>query len=365
MGHRLLIRREHKGSSLASLLLVIGLALWAVVRSPESAKQVPNPTTHLGVPRARWLFLMLGLLMILGGACIRIVDTTNPFVGGDSLESNRLGALGDASAFAAISPLPNTTAYQSVQVPSSEFSLLLEPEATSEPSLQANPWIGEFSLVVLGGAVADGPPLWWLELPQPVRFTFVLPEGAVMSRSRGEPRSRLIADVAGDEACAAWTPTDTGNTEIALARIEPAQEAVIVHCDVPAAGDLSELRLEVPFVWDNPNVRTAGFARYKTAIRVIRSPLFEGLPTDLGLSLSPIEVSLGLPTKQRLVEAFPSPHGGSISSRSWTLSEGEIEFIVEYPSSRWWVGSAPDVMFLLAGAFLALSLTLTVSQRRS
>lgn len=292
-----------------------------------------------------------GAVFVLGVVFIRAADGRSPFVGGSALDDNTVAVFGDLWA---IERRPNTEAYGNIPdlLPPIRYRLELAPAPTEE---RPSRWRGEFSLVVLDGSTRLGQPAWSLEIRLQTSLIFLLPPGAEMSRASGD--RHLIESSLGPRACAAWTPDDDGPTHIEYASVLVPEEhdGVFLVCPISRVGGVSELRVEVPFFWDNQNTRSAGISRTRTAIRV------EGGPDDRGRRQEPLDLFVFSPRGQRITEAFPDPASGGVGSRTWPLdsAEGiEIEVTLEQPGSRWWIQPALDLLILSAGSAFAIAVSI-------
>jgi hypothetical protein len=341
---------------LARLLLLLALiirAIWCRKGHEEPVSRTTHSPETLeaseGRARPRLLRLQWQPLVLFGIALalcattliIRTIDSRYPVIDEVDLEYQQMGVYMDAASKATLMQIPEAefTALGG-RVPERRWSFSIDPGRTAE---------GTVNLVML-----DGPGLWNLTINQELTVIIALPPGAVLDPDRRE----LRAESSG--SCASWY--DGKQVSYAFPDVQRSTfRNVVLVCKVPAVGDVNDLFFETSFHWPDETFAEAGFGRTAGAARFEYIPFFASdieVPPARpgpGYGLEALEVRLLLDDGERLMESFPDPTGGSRGERSWQMDQGgEVEYLVERPSSRTLVQPASELALLLAGVALGL-----------
>lgn len=307
-----------------------------------------------GLLRRQWLMLMtlaaaLALTSVVAVVLVR--DARPPTVSEDDIRGQGMGVYVDEPTRAALRyQVHPEAAALGVEAPEVTWNMTLRPGRRTH---------GQVTLIALGGE----PGYWSLDISVPLRVVFSLPQGARLEEQ--EPRLRSGTP---SSTCASWVADEEVRT--AAARVERSiTEQLVVTCALPAIGAVRDLFLEVHFSWPDDTYQSAGYAR---SVGAVRFETFPSWATDIEAPyegdndrflLLPGEVQLRLPTGQRVTDSFPQPEGGGLGTRTWKIEQDrDIEYALESPQARLWVGPGTTLGLLAAGVLLGL---LPVSRRRS
>jgi hypothetical protein len=316
-----------------SVLPLLAVALLSVIL--PRVRTSPAHSSGSGGSK-RWVGV--AVVVILAVAClaatvfIRRYDSRRPRIDDDALFSQQFAVMLDANGPSALTPIPNLEDYPPFDVPQPTFGLSLS---------DGDPWTGSVGLIVLGDS--NDPPSYRIDIERPFSVRVLLPEDARLAPTA----HRYMADT----ACASWSAND----KVGMAEPDvPTNDdvATAITCDIPAVGVVDYVRIEFPFTWPHPPARNAGFARTRAIVslapgwEVGQPPSFVEWPVTVTFKLQPSEI---------LVNSFPNPDGGTLDERSWTLTSGDIDLLIERPDERQFVQPAIDLTLLLGGTLLGLA----------
>ena len=289
------------------------------------------------------VFLAIGVIFAVVTIVLRWADAGQPVVSDAEPGNTQIGVFTNPDDRAVFEMTPSALSLATgVQIPQYRFSVDIKPGAQA---------YGRISLVLGDHDLGN------LSVDRPLTVLFNLPEGAELTdwQDRG-----VAVEPPMPHPCASWwNGEDRFAAPASLQRNDFG--TTLVTCQVPKVGDVSDLYLDVQFMWHDQLRHSAGFGRVSSSVRISSNLDTSSAMTvaDVGLAVADrVELNLLPAAGERLTETFPQPSGGQHNERSWLFDFGGIvDYTIERPRARIWVQPAIDGFLLLAGAMFGIAPT--------
>lgn len=289
------------------------------------------------------LALALTLCAITLG--LRVIDAQTAPVSEFQLQHMSLGAFATAEAKAALNPIPGPRWVGDVNsLPETSWNLTVSPGKVTK---------GTISTVLL-----TQDELWSYSTGKPVTIFVSLPPG-------GKFLSSAKMRAGDDEACASWSSPD--GVHYARPKFYAGYDHnQIASCTLNPVQAFSSLFIEMHFEWPDQTFKSEGFGRSAGALRL--DP-FPDLPTNIpdaeALTTTLSTLTLKTASGTELVDSYPSPSGGGVNLRSWTISQTtDFVYHLESKHQRSWVVPVTELTLLSAGVFFGLVPSLPIRKRK-